>query len=340
MIAGFTGLNFTAAHMPAGQRYPDRAALMESSWIAEDPALARPYPLARPVLPWRMLLNTTAVRTGCRAIIADRPLSRPFRHGRPALACIPGSPAPAAYSYDFLAALPCLNGLDTVTAALLSARFPFVTPAGRVSACGQPAEQYVDGGYSDSTGLSTLADLATALIPVIRAYNTAAVTNAAPGRPVTVVVPVTVYMGNSAVPEPVPGAVSGSPPEPLIPLTSAAKSSAKIQLVGSTASMERLAAETAPSQLFSCTPASLRCTLVQKTVARRVPRQLILVAPRTYPRVAAPLGWVLSQASRDALTTALGTEAGSECGPQPGSRPYCPAGIARLGDLIDLITGR
>lgn len=342
MIAGFTGLNFTAAQMPPGQRYPDRAALMESAWIAEDPALARPFPLTAPVLPWRMLLNTTAVRTGCRAIIADRPLTPPPRHARPTLTCAPGSAAPAAYSYDFLAALPCLNGLGTVTAALLSARFPFVTPAGRVSACGQPPEQYVDGGYSDSTGLSTLADLAPNLVTAIRAYNTANVTSTPPGRPVTIVVPVTVYMGNSAVPEPIPGAAPGSPPEPLIPLTSAAKSSAKTQLIGSTASMERLAGETAPSQLFSCTPATLRCTLAQKAAAARVPRHLILIAPRTYPRVAAPLGWVLSQASRNALTRALQMEAAprGRCGPRSASRLYCPAGIGRLSDLIYLITGR
>src|SRR4029077_17427461 len=157
--------------------------------------------------------------------------------------------------------------------------------------------------------------------------------------PVTIVVPVTVYIGNSAQPEPIPGAVPASPPEPLIPLASTA-SSANSQLIGSTPILQRLAAETAPSQLFSCTTASPQCALAQAAAAASVPRQLILIVPRTYPRVAAPLGWVLSTASRDALTTALVEESRGVCGPRPGSRQYCPAGIGRFGDLIQLISGR
>jgi hypothetical protein len=342
MLAGTTGLNLTAAQMPPGRNFPDRAALMESAWEAEDPALTKPFPLSHPVLPWRLVFNATAVRTGCRALIADRPIGPALPSVAPSLTCTPGSAAPAADSYDLFAALPCLKGIDTATAALLGARFPYITPSGVVNGCGPlsgtPVEQYVDGGYADSSGLSTLADLAPALMTAVRQYDTRAVTSTPTGQPVTVVVPVTTYLGNSPQPEPVAGAVPASPPEPLIPISSLA-ASAQSQLIGSTADLQRLAAETSTSQLFSCGPGDSRCAQAAAAAAATVPNQLILVVPRTEPRVAAPLGWVLSQASRNALDTALKHEATNACGPHAKNQQYCPVGIGRLGDLLRLVRG-
>jgi hypothetical protein len=342
MLAGTTGLNLAAAQMPPGHKFPDRAALMESAWEAEDPALTKPFPLSRPVLPWRLVFNATAVRTGCRALIADRPIGPAFPSVRPSLTCIPGSAAPAADSYDLFAALDCLNGIDTATAALLGARFPYITPSGVVNGCGPmsgtPVEQYVDGGYADSSGLSTLADLAPALMTAVRQYDTRAVTSTPAGQPITLVVPVTAYLGNSPQPEPVTGAAPASPPEPLIPLSSMA-ASAQSQLISSTADLQRLAAETSTSQLFSCAPGNSRCAQAAAAAAATIPNQLILVVPRTEPRVAAPLGWVLSQASRNALDTALRHEAINACGPHANNQPYCPVGIGRLDDLLRLVHG-
>jgi hypothetical protein len=81
-----------------------------------------------------LMLNSTAVGTGCRAIIADRRIARVT--AGPA-ASTPGcgltSTGPVPDSYDFFAELPCLAGIDTATAALLSAQFPYVTPSGVVN---------------------------------------------------------------------------------------------------------------------------------------------------------------------------------------------------------------
>ena len=134
------------------------------------------------------MFNSTAVGTGCRAIIADRRIA-PVTAG-PA-ASTPGcgltSAGPVPDSYDFFAELPCLAGIDTATAALLSARFPYVTPSGVVNGCGRLAatqvEQYVDGGYADSTGLATVAGLAPQLMSAIRQHNGYALANARPGQP-------------------------------------------------------------------------------------------------------------------------------------------------------------
>jgi hypothetical protein len=155
-----------------------------------------------------LLFNSTAVRTGCRAILADRYLAGslaatpvPVPAAAAPLTCGLGSAAPAAGSYDLFAKLPCLTGIDTATAAMLSARFPFVTPSGVVHGCqglsGTAVEQFADGGYADSSGLGTLAGLAPGLMAAVRQYNSAAVTGTPAGQPVTLVVPVTVYLGNS-----------------------------------------------------------------------------------------------------------------------------------------------
>jgi hypothetical protein len=354
-IAGYTGLDLTAAQMPARQRYPDRAALMEHAWEAEDHGLTEPFPLTKPVVPWRLLFNATAVRTGCRAILPDRSLAAP---GAPApvagspLTCGLGSAAPAPNSYDLFAKLPCLKRIDTATAALLSARFTFISPSGVVNGC-TPAqrntaqEQFVDGGYADSSGLATLAGLAPGLTAAVRQYNTTAVARAQPSQPVTLVVPVTVYLGNSPQVVPSPTA-PGSDPELLVPVDASAASG---NLTTPNAFLQQLGQETAADAWLPCpppagppvagspvagSPVAPDCGSIQDAAAQVIPRQLVLVAPQTVPRVAAPLGWVLSPASRMALDAALQQDATRSCEPQ-GTTVYCPAGTGGLRYLLRLM---
>ncbi|MBO0786067.1 MAG: hypothetical protein J2P33_08330, partial [Actinobacteria bacterium] len=358
-IAGLAGLDLTAAGMPPGQRFPDRAALIERAWETEDPALAEPFPLRRPALPWRLMFNSTAVGTGCRAVIADRRIApAPTAPAASSPSCGLSSGAPLPDGYDFFAEYPCLAGLDTATAALLSARFPYVTPSGVVNGCGRLAgtqlEQYVDGGYADSSGLATLAGLAPQLMPVIRQYNTDAVASARPGRPVTLVLPVVVYLGNSPQPEPVTGTAARSPSQPLIPLASGA-ASAQGQLTSSATLLQQLSGDISAAgsptcgqasaacqpreQWLACATADSRCAADQAAAGGALRQQVIVVTPREFPAVTAPLGWVLSPASRLALNRALATETAGRC-PRPAqNQEFCPAGIGRLGDLLRMING-
>jgi hypothetical protein len=347
-IAGYTGLDLTAAQMPAHQRYPDRAALMEHAWEAESPGLKDPFPLSEPTVPWRLLFNSTAVRTGCRAILPDRSLAGsggPAPVSGSALTCGLGSAAPAANSYDLFAKLPCLKGIDTATAALLSARFTFISPSGVVNGCRRSQrstaqEQFVDGGYADSSGLATLAGLEPGLTAAIRQYNTSAVTGARAGQPVTLVVPVTVYLGNSPQVVPSPTA-PGSDPELLVPVDA---SSASGGLTTPNAFLQQLGQDTAAEAWLPCpqpgspsgSPPVLSCGTIRNAAAAIIPRQLVLVAPQTAPRVAAPLGWVLSPASRAALDAALQQDATRSCEPQ-GTTVYCPAGTGGLRYLLRLV---
>ena len=116
------------------------------------------------------------------------------------LTCGVGTRGPAG-SYDFFARLQCMRGIATSTAAMLSARFTYVTPTGTVTGCykrgGTFQDQLVDGGYGDSTGLSTLVNIAPSLVSRIRQYNITAVTKAKSGQPITLIMPVTVYLQNS-----------------------------------------------------------------------------------------------------------------------------------------------
>lgn len=275
-------------------------------------------------------MNTTAVGTGCRAVIADRLLAAsPSPSG---LGCDVNVATPIPDSYDFFASFPCLRGISAVTAALLSARFPYVTPSGVVNACGK-TEQYVDGGYADSTGLATIAGLLPDLMSAVRQLNASAI--ARPGS-VTLIVPVTAYLGNSPQSEPVSGAPPGSPPQPLVPVSSGA-SGAQTQLSGSASLLQQISGETSAEQWLTCPADDQTCGQVQAAAASAVPQQLILVVPRKYPAVATPLGWVLSSATRAELTQGVATEAASRCLDPAENEPYCPAHIGRLGDLLHLL---
>ena len=55
--------------------------------------------------------------------------------------------------------------------------------------------------------------------------------------------------------------------------------------------------------------------------------------------MAAPLGWVLSPASRATLSSGVAVEADSTCPHPARNQTYCPAGVGRLGDLLRLIDG-
>ena len=128
---------------------------LERSWrqvvgdrIADSVGLARSFyalpvrdtSLSVPVL----MLNTTHVQTGQRMVVSHvEPDSAEF-NGLESLARLTDSLQPPLSS-----------------AAFLSARFPFVTPEGTLTAKGG-AQRYVDGGYFDNSGATTVAEMLTA----------------------------------------------------------------------------------------------------------------------------------------------------------------------------------
>ncbi|MGB5953066.1 MAG: hypothetical protein WBG57_11225, partial [Ornithinimicrobium sp.] len=141
----------------------DRAGLMEVSWETDVPELAGDFfnPPTRDDgnLGSALVLGSTATATGCRVLV-----SHVETRGAPLDDCA-GPSASAAYSLDFATSFMgeqdsdrmgehCVDRLSASTAAMLAARFPYVTPSGVVGPCGRaPRAQLIDGGYAEGSGV-------------------------------------------------------------------------------------------------------------------------------------------------------------------------------------------
>ncbi|MCZ4097937.1 hypothetical protein C8250_006985 [Streptomyces sp. So13.3] len=157
----------------------DRAAVMEESWERSQGELAGSFYATwqQPGTAWTplALLNGTAVESGCRVLTApvqlgafDRPIGPTSCTRRPEETSSSdlspgerndGGPTLIDVRGGFLCAPQEIN---RSTAAMLSARFPYITPSGRLTAgkCGTDASMsVVDGGYVEGTGSLTAIDL-------------------------------------------------------------------------------------------------------------------------------------------------------------------------------------
>ncbi|MEE1752123.1 hypothetical protein [Streptomyces sp. SP18CS02] len=174
----------------------DRAAVLEQSWENRQEALKDPFyaswlatpqppPAARSWTPLA-LLNGTAVESGCRVLTSpvqagafDRPAGALSCTRRPedALGSQDGPGAPTLI--DLRGSFLCGDqDVKRSTAALLSARFPYITPSGRLSGSRCPDEgnrgghlSVVDGGYVEATGSLTAFDLHGLLRPLVDCHN-------------------------------------------------------------------------------------------------------------------------------------------------------------------------
>lgn len=170
----------------------DRAAVLEQSWEGRQQELKEDFyatwqrrgPYWHPLA----LLNGTSVESGCRVLTApvrlgafDRPVGptscarRPEdgTHGEK------GGPTLIDVRGGFLCGR---QDVRRSTAALLSARFPYVTPSGRLGTetCDSTVKKdararawlsVVDGGYVEGTGSLTAVDLFNELKPLVDCYN-------------------------------------------------------------------------------------------------------------------------------------------------------------------------
>jgi len=200
---GFRDILAPANPFDAGSLVLDRAALLEQSWerhynyiadITRAPhpcgaragkGLCRPFGYAGAKDGWLplLLLNGTSVTTGRRIIASDLVSTYASPDGKP------GRIALSSQAYDVFemmsrscqdnggacaapgqgaADAPALRDapdLRLSTAALLSARFPIISPAGVIRNDADPSygDRVVDGGYFENSGLTTALDLAEAL---------------------------------------------------------------------------------------------------------------------------------------------------------------------------------
>jgi hypothetical protein len=273
-----------------------------------------------------LVLNSTDARLGCRVLVSQLDLHfGTDTSGLDPLAraqnCRARSNHPPASLDLFGTYGACSPQLRWSTAAMLSARFPTVTPAGRVPRSGDcekttPDLQLVDGGYAEGSGVGTLADLAPRLSALVRDKNAAA------GSTGPFVVPLVAYLEDE-VRSDVRVRPPKDPPEVLVPLRA---TGAKKTLGSTVAQLQRVATAFASPCPKGADPA---CGDLARLVRSSIPDGVLLIAPPTEPSVTAPLGWTLSRDSRDQLDRALRYQA---CLGPPRDDTY-----AGLGPLLDLL---
>jgi hypothetical protein len=296
-----------------GFRGPDRAALLEQSWEASQPQLRTGFlasyasasdgavgaaAAGQGSAPWRplALINGTAVESGCRALTAPvhlTGLDDPAIPGSLSCRQLPNNTqstqTDATGLYDLTRLFLCpTQDVAQSTAALLSARFPYVTPSGQVTRCGQAnAHSYVvDGGYLDNSADLTATDLYLQVQPLIAEHNALVARCAGVGgcpkvpaadRPTRQIKPILVQLDNG-YPDVAQGADVSRPGELSVPPR------ARLAVAGAVEQGAR-----------------------QRAVEVFGSAGYLQVAPAPHPGVEAPLGWVMSDSARDDLCQQLQT---------------------------------
>jgi hypothetical protein len=316
----FRDLPAGALGLTAGWR--DRAALLEDAWAEIDPTLGSDR-LLRDLAPgpdgnggWRplLLLNGTEVSTGCRMVVSPVEVVASAAEGAPT-SCrdnavtgdggIPGAVGFLEFRDDQACGADSTRDGDVraSTAALLSARFPYVSPSGELFRCADPDEDGteeavrsadLDGGAAENSGLASALDVWEALEPHVAAHNDSVVAGE-PDGPAVLVVPMLLLVDNhyesTVVARPV-----GRHPELSAPLQ--VRHATKVLADQGVLEQQGLLA-------FSGALPGLE--------GDGGPARFFRIAPATRAGVAAPLGWTLSAMTRADLDGQLDRALGDSC---------------------------
>ena len=313
-----TGVPLPSFGGPAEPDWADRGTLIEQSWQDSIAGFKDPFLVAasdwRWTPPGALVLNSTATTTACRTLVSQiQVLSSPGR-------CTTGAEDPkpdavtAANSTDLMA---CTHQLRSVTAALLTARFPYVTPSGVIDCDHDTRLQIVDGGYAENFGLGTLVDLAPQLVDLVRTHNTCVLRTVAAAsvggvalepddpcvrtaQPDTLVVPMVVYLDNGSGTD-LAQQPGGLDLEVLVPPVTLLE--AKKELYEARSQLARAAQLFATDQLWDTKLPEATAAEDVVTTFRKSPVAIVFQATR--PQIAAPLGWVLSEASMRSMDNSL-----------------------------------
>jgi hypothetical protein len=318
------GLLFRDVPQPltGGTTWRNRASLLEDGWTHVAPVLQRSHDDPQPIswsdlgkgMGWIpiTILNSSSVADGCRVLISN--VGELPADGAEECLSQPAAPArgPLTGSIDALAELRvrsekpetlCANdpkdpvgnhgGVSAVTAALLSARFPLITPSGALLRCVPTPERAaspsqtpslmlrttyaVDGGYFENSGLLTTLQLWAALEPLVREHNQS--------KDAVQIVPYIVIADNHYR-STARGANPRRPLETQVPFRALAN-----DRTWSPAALEQMASVAMGRSWTAGSTSPLG--------------RVVVVAPRKRPAVEAPLGWVLSEMSRLALRDEL-----------------------------------
>lgn len=259
-----------------------------------------------------LFLNSTVVETGQRALV--HPLAGLSQQADGTFAPVRGPFTDALHISDVLP-----NGLPLSTAVHLSARFTYVSPAGRIDIPDQDRRiRLVDGGYFDNSGAVTTQEILAAIQHAIG--------NSPDGSPARRVWPIVIHISNEPASDPPRPAPSGFlerrpfAPEVLSPIRaifatrSARGFQARDHLMSDVCSY-RLASS--PRSIGRVHGSDCHSTTVPTTPKSPAPSPADMIQPaptgislhfRLYKASAPiPLGWVLSTAARGVIDNQLDT---------------------------------
>ncbi len=284
-----------------GFRGEDRARRLEDGFIRSVTGLDQDFFAGTWGLGGRsplMLLTGTQVESGCRLNVSGLRLTeagaRKAGVGCATLSTGPGQ-TDAAVTSDLLDFLCDAGGaqptsVSRATAALLSARFPYVSPSGQLYSCadptvpGQPAHDatstaIVDGGYAEDTGIGMLLSLWPRLAPLIAEHNA----DSDQARILPVFLEVENHYAQVAPPTERGRTVEGLVP----PLTR-----------GRPDQLDDRAEEQQAAATFDGTVPGLTsgCDLIKGG------GRFLVISPLTSPGLPAPLAWTMSRLATDDLT--------------------------------------
>lgn len=292
-----------------------------------------------PTLPL-LLLNSASIRDGCRINVSVADLAPTAvaekageRKGLPSCrasgaAADVAAPKPLASTRDLVDFVCDGEDVSLATAALLSARFPIVSPTGALQECAGAAESEsaidhvfaADGGYVDSSAASPLAEMLPSLVDILESGSTSTP---------SCVQPVVLQIDNGYV-DSVAGSTAGRPPELLAPLIGYGSAG------GARPDAYRQALELAAAPR-ACVPEEKRF------------KTYFHLYPESGPGVQAPLGWSLSRPARIDLRHQLGSShnllelcelasvtrsTGAECSPRAIARAEDAQGPTSPGDSL------
>jgi hypothetical protein len=344
LLGGVTGIrmpspsNLTNPYS-APWAWHDRTALQELTWESEAPQFARPYEVSPNDPTGYDVFNSEDSVTNCKVIVSQLNLGATTNAPTGNSNCTgPGTELSNTIDLENYIGARCLADLNWSTAAELSARFPIISPPGRISSQTLPAGcltksrkdldsmQLVDGGTADNSAIGTISDLAPELSAAISDYNAHQIGSASS----PFVVPILVYASND------PGldltsAPNKTKPDALVPI--AALQDAQVALVTPSAWLTRIA--NGLSQV--CVNAPKACTHAVDGMRGLIPQGVVVASPSTEPAVSVPLGWSLSGFARTRLR--LEAIAQAECGsagltPEKACRSN--RGYGKLGTVLDL----
>lgn len=333
----------------------DRAAIQENVWAADAEFLLNGDfdATLRPGTGYAIFNSTDAV-SNCKVVISQMDLSTAGSKstGKPSQ-CV-GPDATLTNSIDLIDTLgdqECKGGMTWSTTSFLSARFPFVSPSGRLpeelipEGCTSPGDvQLLDGGLLDNSALGTVSDLMPQLLAEIRSPSLpapagkkasaedTAKTGTAPAEDTEpVVVPLVLWVSNG------PGsdvlAASGrARPEWVAPIVTLM--SAKGAQVEPAAWLSRIADQLTPEGI--CGGSDTECLTKVRAIQTHVDNGIVVASQATEPATSVPLGWSLSWFSRTRLNDAAGDQAA--CPSRTSTLPGCGASgdYAPLGSLLSV----